>query len=156
MFIFHHQQQCFKQHNPTPAQTLSLHSGEWHNVNLKTKRHHTDMIPSTPFHLLYLVCHVETNTIWVIVIWTIQSVSVYYCSCWKQQDENSIKTVTLYDMDGASSNLIHSLIDSNDISWLGGIYSPCFVWSLTYHCVLPLWSVWTFFLMSHVIRVFWL
>lgn len=110
MFIFYHQHQCFKQHNPTPAQTLSIHSGEWHNLNLKTKRHHTGMIPSTPFHLLYLVCHVETNTIWAIVIWTILFTYVYYCSCWKQQDENSIKTdATLWH--GRCQFKSHSLND---------------------------------------------
>lgn len=40
-------------------------------------------------------------------------------------------------MAAAIFNPICLLIDSNDISWLEGIHSECFVSSLTYHGVLP-------------------
>lgn len=72
--------------------------------------------------LIYLVCHLKTNTIWAMLF---ELCSLSQCSVFVPVWNSTIKTTHRqklpYDLAGASLNLVHPLIDSDDISWLGGI-----------------------------------
>lgn len=76
----------------TPVQSLRSHSEEQYPLNFLHTKRHIILIWLLQRHFIYWVCHVETKTIWAIVIWTIYSVTVFTICCHLKRDENSTQT----------------------------------------------------------------
>lgn len=90
----------------------------------------TDVIPLTLSYLF--VCHVDQNNLSNSYLNHIFCHSAHYLVLFEAEWWKLHRQEPPYDMASACFNLIHPLTDSDDISWLEGIHSECFVSSLTY------------------------